>query len=81
MSDPLIIRDVCEELKEDIRIVVHWRIPLHGAVNSLFGSYLVDPASGHMLVSKIKPCMSEQKLYYSKAANSSLQQPLFLGSL
>jgi hypothetical protein len=21
-------------------------------------SYLVDPASGHMLVSKIKPCMS-----------------------
>ena len=22
------------------------------------GSYLVDPASSHMLVSKIKPCMS-----------------------
>ena len=24
-------------------------------------SYLVDPASGHMLVSKIKPCMSLHK--------------------
>ena len=27
------------------------------------GSYLVDPASGHMLVSKIKPCMSKHELY------------------
>ena len=26
------------------------------------GSYLVDPASSHMLVSKIKPCMSQYKL-------------------
>ena len=25
-------------------------------------SYLVDPASSHMLVSKIKPCMSKYKL-------------------
>ena len=25
------------------------------------GSYLVDPASSHMLVSKIKPCMSKYK--------------------
>lgn len=29
---------------------------------SLKGSYLVDPASSHMLVSKIKPCMSKYKL-------------------
>jgi hypothetical protein len=29
---------------------------------SLFNkSYLVDPASSHMLVSKIKPCMSKYK--------------------
>ena len=28
-------------------------------------SYLVDPASSHMLVSKIKPCMSKYKLYYT----------------
>ena len=26
-----------------------------------FTSYLVDPASSHMLVSKIKPCMSKYK--------------------
>ena len=26
------------------------------------GSYLVDPASSHMLVSKIKPCMSKYEL-------------------
>ena len=29
------------------------------------GSYLVDPASSHMLVSKIKPCMSKYKLTYT----------------
>ena len=34
-----------------------------GALPSLLkGSYLVDPASSHMLVSKIKPCMSKYKL-------------------
>eukprot|EP01047_Picozoa_sp_COSAG01_P144694 COSAG01_NODE_76664_length_179_cov_634.850000_1_plen_48_part_10 len=27
-------------------------------------SYLVDPASSHMLVSKIKPCMSKYKHLY-----------------
>jgi hypothetical protein len=27
----------------------------------LWDSYLVDPASSHMLVSKIKPCMSKYK--------------------
>ena len=27
----------------------------------LESSYLVDPASSHMLVSKIKPCMSKYK--------------------
>ena len=26
-----------------------------------WNSYLVDPASSHMLVSKIKPCMSKYK--------------------
>ena len=39
------------------------------------GSYLVDPASSHMLVSKIKPCMSKHKPINGEAANSSLQQP------
>jgi hypothetical protein len=28
-------------------------------------NYLVDPASSHMLVSKIKPCMSKYKQIYT----------------
>jgi hypothetical protein len=35
---------------------------------------LVDPASSHMLVSKIKPCMSRYKFFYDKTANGSLKQ-------
>lgn len=43
-------------------------------------SYLVDPASSHMLVSKIKPCMSKHKPSHGKAANGSLGHPWFLRS-
>ena len=50
-----------------------WKRPiLPGWV--LMGSYLVDPASSHMLVSKIKPCMSKYKLLYCETANGSLNQ-------
>ena len=49
-------------------------------------SYLVDPASSHMLVSKIKPCMSKYKHLYRETADGSLKQlsvylmvPLLLG--
>ena len=35
---------------------------------------LVDPASSHMLVSKIKPCMSQYKLLNGETANGSLKQ-------
>ena len=35
---------------------------------------LVDPASSHMLVSRIKPCMSQYKLIYYETANGSLKQ-------
>ena len=41
-------------------------------------SYLVDPASSHMLVSKTKPCMSKYKLSHSQTANGSLNQLWFL---
>jgi hypothetical protein len=34
-------------------------VPLAGAAG--YDSYLVDSASSHMLVSKIKPCMSKYK--------------------
>ena len=40
-------------------------------------SYLVDPASSHMLVSKIKPCMSKYKLLYGETADGSLKQLWF----
>ena len=39
--------------------------------------YLVDPASSHMLVSKIKPCMSKYKPLYGETADGSLKQSLF----
>jgi hypothetical protein len=39
-----------------------------------YDSYLVDSASSHMLVSKIKPCMSKYKQLYSETANGSLNQ-------
>ena len=35
---------------------------------------LVDPASSHTLVSKIKPCMSKYKHLYRETANGSLYQ-------
>ena len=35
---------------------------------------LVDPASSHMLVSKVKPCMSKYKFLYGETANGSLKQ-------
>ena len=40
--------------------------------------YLVDPASSHMLVSKIKPCMSKFTLSSGETANGSLNQSRFL---
>ena len=35
---------------------------------------LVDPASSHMLVSKIKPCMCQCKLQHGQTVNGSLKQ-------
>jgi hypothetical protein len=35
---------------------------------------LVDPASSHTLLSKIKPCMSKYKHLYRETANGSLYQ-------
>jgi hypothetical protein len=48
------------------------------STHSQSNSYLVDPASSHMLVSKIKPCMSKYKQLYSETANGSLYQLLFI---
>ena len=38
-----------------------WALLNFGLMIPLGDSYLVDPASSHMLVSKIKPCMSKFK--------------------
>ena len=43
-----------------------------------WGRYLVDSASSHMLVSKIKPCMSKYKQLYCETANGSLNQLSFI---
>ena len=48
-----------------------WPTPAHD-------SYLVDSASSHMLVSKIKPCMSKYKQLYSETANGSLYKLSFI---
>ena len=47
-------------------------------ISPVDGSYLVDPASSHMLVSKIKPCMSKYKRLYCETANGSLNQLWFI---
>ena len=39
---------------------------------SMRAKYLVDPASSHMLVSKIKPCKCKYMLSNSETANGSL---------
>ena len=44
----------------------------------ILAGYLVDPASSHMLVSKIKPCMSKYKRLYCETANGSLNQLWFI---
>ena len=56
----------------------HACVAHHGTVKE--SSYLVDPASSHMLVSKIKPCMSKYKPQHGETANGSLNQLWFLRS-
>ena len=50
----------------------------NGSSSSSISSILVDPASSHMLVSKIKPCMSKFTPSYGETANGSLNQSRFL---
>ena len=58
-------------------LCLFWRVvPFSGShrLNTYWNSNLVDPASSHTLVSKIKPCMSKYKQLYSETANGSLYQ-------
>jgi hypothetical protein len=52
-------------MKRPQALVVGLRVNLSFWVYALRNSYLVDPASSHMLVSKIKPCMSKYKPIYT----------------
>jgi hypothetical protein len=55
-----------------------WCLSLRGGCCLLFlkslkaASYLVDPSSSHMLVSKIKPCMSKYNPLEGETAKGSL---------
>ena len=50
------------------------RVFCPNVIGAVYDRNLVDPASSHMLVSKIKPCMSKYKLLYGETANGSLNQ-------
>ncbi len=48
-------------------------LPAHGSA-SMWASAWIDPASSHMLVSKIKPCMSDVNCLYCENAIGSFNQ-------
>jgi hypothetical protein len=60
-----------------IECSIHLLLQLFGP-HQWLRTNLVDPASSHMLVSKIKPCMSQYKLLYGETANGSLKQLQFI---
>ena len=69
----------------DLPLPFNYSSPLARVGNALLrrgvpaqDSYLVDSASSHMLVSKIKPCMSKYKQLYGETANGSLNQLSFI---
>ena len=51
---------------------------LVGTLPPPYARNLVDSASSHTLVSKIKPCMSKYKQLYRETANGSLNQLSFI---
>ena len=51
-----------------------------GSARATDGTYLVDPASSHMLVSKAKPCTCKHRPPHGEAANGSLDRLQFIRS-
>ena len=77
------LRNLCKDAIETFH--THNANPRAGAFRmerisgvTRISSYLVDPASSHMLVLKIKPCMSKYKHLYRETANGSLKQLWFI---
>jgi hypothetical protein len=64
-----------KKLKSVLSTCIEKGLRLARSLPKRYDRYLVDPASSHMLVSKIKPCMSKHKPINGEAANGSLQQP------
>ena len=60
--------------ERDEKGICHMTVIFLSRFPSCYDGYLVDPASSHMLVSKIKPCMSKYKQFYGETANGSLNQ-------
>ena len=71
--------DIAKNIREKPSLTLTSRVGF-GAVYFLSRCILVDPASCHMLVSKIKPCMSKYTLWHSETANGSLNQLWFIRS-
>ena len=63
-----------EQFAVRLLLFLEWLTDHFYFFGSFYDSNLVDPASSHMLVLKIKPCMSKYKLLYSETANGSLNQ-------
>ena len=57
-----------------------WRAGHGGRARSADGTYLVDPANSHMLVSKAKPCTCKHRLPHGEAVNGSLDRLQFIRS-
>ena len=83
-----VVQDNCEtDARTQSKFHTHFCEPRAGALRrrsrsassvKTTSSYLVDPASSHMLVLKIKPCMSKYKHLYRETANGSLKQLWFI---
>ncbi len=78
-----VVQDNCEtDARTQSKFHTHNCEPRAGALRRFRlqtnSSYLVDPASSHMLVLKIKPCMSKYKHLYRETANGSLKQLWFI---
>ena len=57
-----------------------WRAGPGGCVRASDGTYLVDPASSHKLISKTKPCTCKHRPPHGEAANGSLDRLQFIRS-
>ena len=55
----LILRALALRLNPNTQVAINPHLECAHTLHKAKVNYLVDPASSHMLVSKIKPCMSK----------------------